>query len=212
MKLRALPLLGILGVLFISGCVQTLDPSEIAKTTTAVKDFLEAYPDAGVTASYLDKDYVESIITDLREICGEQMKIQDYWKVIFKDAETGANITVWIEAEKRNAVCFHKEGKAIVPREEEGNETLEEVDAGIYMFRVVFCDSSFCTDLNSPNLYGSAQFILEIEDETDLTGETHFVTNAEKQNLLNTLMQSDIRVNIAVPMLQLGRRGKQAPM
>ncbi len=36
-------------------------------------------------------------------------------------------------------------------------------EKGIYMFRIVVCDSSVCTDLNSAGLYGSQQFTLEIE-------------------------------------------------
>jgi hypothetical protein len=34
---------------------------------------------------------------------------------------------------------------------------------GIYMFRVVVCEAASCTGLNSPNIYGSQQFTLEIK-------------------------------------------------
>lgn len=36
-------------------------------------------------------------------------------------------------------------------------------EKGIYMFRVVVCDAASCQNLNSPNLYGSQQFTLEIK-------------------------------------------------
>jgi hypothetical protein len=34
---------------------------------------------------------------------------------------------------------------------------------GIYLLRAVVCDAASCTDINSPNLYGSAQFAIEIK-------------------------------------------------
>ncbi len=34
---------------------------------------------------------------------------------------------------------------------------------GIYLLRAVVCDALSCTDINSPNLYGSAQFAIEIK-------------------------------------------------
>jgi hypothetical protein len=36
-------------------------------------------------------------------------------------------------------------------------------DTGIYLFRVVVCERQPCVDLNSPSVYGSAQFAIEIE-------------------------------------------------
>lgn len=38
-----------------------------------------------------------------------------------------------------------------------------DAEKGIYMFRIVVCDASSCTNLGSPNLYGSQQFTLEIK-------------------------------------------------
>ena len=38
-----------------------------------------------------------------------------------------------------------------------------DASTGIYMFRVVVCEAASCRDLNSGNLYGSAQFTIEIE-------------------------------------------------
>ncbi len=37
-----------------------------------------------------------------------------------------------------------------------------DAETGIYTFRVVVCDAEICEDQNSPNLYGSEQFTLEI--------------------------------------------------
>ncbi|MFC2143989.1 DsbA family protein, partial [Candidatus Aenigmatarchaeota archaeon] len=110
-----------MAVLVISGCIGGISPEEIAKMTEEVQSFLDDYPNAEVTASYLDEEYVESIITELRGMCGEQMKIQPYWRVVFKDTDTDINITVWMEGENRNTVCFHKEGKE--PEEPEEPET-----------------------------------------------------------------------------------------
>lgn len=40
-----------------------------------------------------------------------------------------------------------------------------DAETGIYMFRIVVCDASSCQSLQSGNLYGSAQFTLEIESQ-----------------------------------------------
>lgn len=36
-------------------------------------------------------------------------------------------------------------------------------ETGIYLLRVVVCDAISCTDINSPGLYGSKQFAIEIK-------------------------------------------------
>lgn len=36
-------------------------------------------------------------------------------------------------------------------------------DTGIYLFRAVVCERQPCVDLNSPSIYGSTQFAIEIE-------------------------------------------------
>ena len=64
MIFRILPLLGIVAVLIISGCIGGISPEEIAKMTGEVQSFLDDYPNAEVTASYLDEEYVESTITE----------------------------------------------------------------------------------------------------------------------------------------------------
>lgn len=42
-------------------------------------------------------------------------------------------------------------------------KTKPDAQTGIYLLRVVVCDAASCVDLNSPNLYGSAQFAIEIK-------------------------------------------------
>jgi len=104
-------LLGIIGVLLISGCTTTMDPSAIAKATGSVKEFLDEYPNAKVTASLFDESIIESIIDELRDDCGEQMKLVAYWKVLVKDPDSESNITVWIDEASMKAVCVIREGQ-----------------------------------------------------------------------------------------------------
>lgn len=111
MKIIIPLLVGILSIMIISGCVSQLSPSDIAKTTNTVKKFLKDYPNAKITASSLDESYIETIIDDLRETCGEQMKVSAYWRVYVEDPDTRANVTIWIEEKNMKAVCVVKRGR-----------------------------------------------------------------------------------------------------
>jgi len=100
----------LLPVVFNSGCLSGMSPEDIAKMSSEVKSFLNDYPSAKVTASLLKSDYIASIIGEIREDCGAQMEVTDYWKVNVYDPSTNITVTVWIEDAGRKAVCVVKKG------------------------------------------------------------------------------------------------------
>ena len=100
----------LLPVVFNSGCLSGMSPEDIAKMSSEVKSFINEYPNARVTASLLKSDYIASIIGEIREDCGAQMDVTDYWKVNVYDPSTNITVTVWIEDAGRKAVCVVKKG------------------------------------------------------------------------------------------------------
>ncbi|MFC2143876.1 hypothetical protein ACFLQO_00735 [Candidatus Aenigmatarchaeota archaeon] len=104
----------------------------------------------GVKNTHADKDQTFSMNVYLEEIGGE---------LAGKGVEAYANAA-------RKWLTFST--KIFV--ESSGSETTDIViqpptnaEKGIYMFRIVVCEALSCTNLDSPNLYGSQQFTLEIK-------------------------------------------------
>lgn len=97
-------------VLVISGCISGLSPEDIAKMSDEVREFLDQYPDSDIAASYLRADYVGGVIDQVREDCGEQMEIADYWRVNVHDPQTNVTLIIFIEAESKQVVCVVKKG------------------------------------------------------------------------------------------------------
>ena len=103
-KNNTLIILVLVAVVFVSGCINGFDPTEIAKSSSAVKAFLAEYPNAKVVASLVSK-------ADIREPCENQnLEIKDYWKVSIQDPDTKLEIKAWIDADTKQAVCVVKTG------------------------------------------------------------------------------------------------------
>lgn len=100
----------VLSVLAVSGCISGISLEDIANMSGEVKEFLGQYPEADVATSFFKSEYVEGIIGQIREDCGKQMEITDYWKVNVHDPSANLTLTVFIEAESRQAVCVIKKG------------------------------------------------------------------------------------------------------
>jgi hypothetical protein len=110
-KIQLLILVLIISVIFVSGCVeQGFTAEQIAKGSKEVKEFLKEYPRATFVASLLDNETVEGIITELRDTCGEQMKVKGYWKVKVQDPDTNVTITAWVDDDTKQTVCIVKAG------------------------------------------------------------------------------------------------------
>lgn len=102
------------------------------------------------TRSDLDKTYSMNVY--LEEIGGDLNPAQiGYYK-----AQTAA----WLTFSKKIFVAKSSSDTSDIVIKPKA-----DADAGIYMFRVVVCDAASCTNLDSPGLYGSAQFTLEIESQ-----------------------------------------------
>ncbi len=104
----------------------------------------------GVKNIHSDKDITFSMNVYLEEIGGE---------LAGKNAEAYANAArKWLTFS--SSVFVESSGSSL---SRVVIKPPTNVERGIYMFRVVVCDASSCTNLDSPNLYGSQQFTLEIK-------------------------------------------------
>ena len=85
----------------------------------------------------------------------------------------------------------------------------DPIESGIYMFRIVVCENSPCTDIDSPYYYGSAQFTIEIEDDENSTCEIHSTSDSDfvRRALLDGLAGSDAKVGVAAPDVAQWKRG-----
>ncbi len=102
MKISALLLVA---VILIAGCTQSgLTP--IVKSLPEVKEFLNEYPEAAITASAYSPTAVKFVVENFKEQCpnlGEEGK--SYQKVTVIDGKTKQMMIVWIEAKSNEFVC-----------------------------------------------------------------------------------------------------------
>ncbi|MCK4730042.1 MAG: hypothetical protein KAT28_01880 [Candidatus Aenigmarchaeota archaeon] len=110
MKLAKLILITSLlfSIIFVSGCTNQTDITSIAEKIPQVQNFLETHPDADIKAVLWDKNFVETKIGLIREDCGEQMKIQDYYKVDLKT--NSINLTLWLDTKDQTVLCAIRKG------------------------------------------------------------------------------------------------------
>jgi len=102
---RSLILL-LFGIVFISACVAGASPEDIAKATGFAKEFLAQYPNAQITAVFIDSTDVD--LASLQKQCGSQMKQIDYYKVTIADPSSDLNVVVWIDASNNKVLCAIK--------------------------------------------------------------------------------------------------------
>lgn len=102
MKISALLLVAII---LIAGCTQSgLTP--IVKNLPEVKEFLNQYPEAAITASAYSPSAVKFVLENFKEQCpnlGEDGK--SYQKITVIDGKTRQMMIVWIEAKNNEFVC-----------------------------------------------------------------------------------------------------------
>ena len=67
-----------------------------------VQNFLETHPDADIKVVLWSEDFVETKIDLIREYCGEQMKIQDYYRVDLKT--NSINLTLWLDTKDQTVL------------------------------------------------------------------------------------------------------------
>jgi hypothetical protein len=98
----------LVSIIFVSGCTNQTDITSLVEKIPQVQNFLETNPDAEIKAVFWSKDFVETKIDLIREDCGEQMKIQDYYKVDLKT--NSINLTLWLDTKDQTVLCAIKKG------------------------------------------------------------------------------------------------------
>ncbi len=95
----------LVAVILIAGCTQSsLTP--IVKNMPEVKEFLNQYPEATITASAYSPTAVKFVVENFREHCpnlGEEGK--SYQKVTVIDGKTKQTLIVWVEAKNNEFIC-----------------------------------------------------------------------------------------------------------
>lgn len=74
--------------LVISGCVNDFSPESLVKNSPQVQDFLQEHPNAVIKVIYLSEDQVRKNIETIREQCGEEMEIKEYYKVTMTEGDS----------------------------------------------------------------------------------------------------------------------------
>jgi len=118
MKAISLLALTIAALFLLSGCTGP-DGSEqvtsMVKALPEVQAFLEKNPDATIKVVYWGADTATENIESVREKCGSQMKVQEYWYVSVEKGEQ--KIFVWLDKETEQLLCLVKEGAELVEDE-----------------------------------------------------------------------------------------------
>src|SRR3989344_3459670 len=92
-------------IILIAGCTQSgLTP--IAKNLPEVKEFLNQYPEAAITASAYSPSAVKFVVKNFAEQCPNLVEEgKSYQKITIVDGKTKQMMIVWIEAKNNEFVC-----------------------------------------------------------------------------------------------------------
>jgi hypothetical protein len=120
MTKHVLPVLGILALVLVSGCINTAvltgnRPEDVVKNIAEVQNFLSEHPDADLSVNYRSEGYIRGTINEISERCGPYFKIADHWQVVFRDPVTRENLTVWLEKDTNQLACLYGEGVGSQP-------------------------------------------------------------------------------------------------
>ncbi len=97
----------VIAAVLVSGCTGN-DATSMIKALPEVQQFLNAHPNADITAVFYDIKTVSMVIDDIVADCGKQMEIRDYWKIVVK--ENDSEITVWVDGKTNKPLCMIKKG------------------------------------------------------------------------------------------------------
>lgn len=123
MKKEAMIVLILIGlVLFGASCA---NPVAIARSNKEIKEFMKDYPNADLKIIHLTSEQAETVLEDIKEICGEQMLAKEYYQITINDAESGLGVIGYIDAEKQIVECVVKKG--IVPEEKKPEPEVPEI-------------------------------------------------------------------------------------
>jgi len=94
--------MGLLGLIFLSACTTNIE--DALKQIPAIDAFLKEHPDAEMRITLWDRSYVESNIESIRDKCGPQMVVREYYYVLIE--EDSQKIEAFLEPETGKAVCL----------------------------------------------------------------------------------------------------------
>jgi len=83
--------------------------TNVVQQLPAVQQFFSQYPNANIKVIYYDTNYVNQTILQIRQDCGSQMKVEEYYKADIIDSTTNLILTVWLDS-SLNPVCTIKTG------------------------------------------------------------------------------------------------------
>lgn len=98
----------IIGLIFISGCSQSVDVSFLAKEIPQVNDYLKEHPDAEVEVLLWTNDYVKENIDKIPEECLDSINTSEHY-IRATYEENGEQYVSFIEFESREVVCVVNE-------------------------------------------------------------------------------------------------------
>jgi len=103
----------LIGVVVISGCVNQGMGSQaildVAKSSPQIQEFLSEHPNATIKITHWDNESVLANITDIRNLCGNQMKVKEYYKLEMESENISA--VSWIDVGNQVVDCAIVKGK-----------------------------------------------------------------------------------------------------
>lgn len=110
---KILLIASILLVVFISDCTENSNITGLFAQAYPVKEFLNEYPNAQISAVMLNVDAVKSVIDEIRKDCDNSIPINPYWKISIYDAETNFTVFVWADVNTTQPICIVKKGGVV---------------------------------------------------------------------------------------------------
>jgi len=119
-------LIGLIAVIIaVSGCSlfsPDKDAEQIARANSQMQAFLSDYPNADVTSTYYTPEESAEALTKIEEMCNRKFTARELYLVMATDLDSGASVTVWINAKDNRVICLYKKG--IPSAKETANITL----------------------------------------------------------------------------------------
>lgn len=202
--MNKLLILSLIGVVLLSGCVNDngeVNITPIARNLPQVQQFLSEHPNADITAVLVPAEVINGAISDIREECGEWMKIEDYYKVVIK--EGAINSTLWLNKTDYSVICAIQYGTEEQEVANTTNETSEWTvcyDGDPYDVEV---KDPYTCDLKS--LFNKQFFTVIIPRDSTITlmqSATNFVVKLPFAiNLTDDAKSGDVVTSVAYAMI-----------
>ncbi len=101
----------IMSIFIVSGCVN-VNPESLAFASPLVKQFMDEYPNAKITATHFTKEQSARILENITAECGNPyINAREYYRITIDDPDSGMRVVAWIDWENREIECAVKYGK-----------------------------------------------------------------------------------------------------